>query len=194
MLQRWIIDHIDLVGIFLAAVAILLSLMTAIINVRQKRRDSFLRVHELLSDPDQQEGRRLLYLFARCSEPPDLCSPEFASMNKAVTTLNAVALYVQRRIVPRRWFLDVWHHPLRDIAPAAEAFLTLRQRAQLDQSWRPGTHLHQLLDQARTYRTRMSCCRPADTHRHEDSSVRGSTDMAVAADDAPLDGVSSDSH
>jgi hypothetical protein len=35
-------------------------------------------------------------------------------INRTAGWFDTLAMYVQRRVIPRRWVLDVWHHPLRD--------------------------------------------------------------------------------
>jgi hypothetical protein len=154
----WLMDNKDLLAVGLALLGIILALYTAGTNRHQRRRDALYRIHELLTSSDQQRGRRLLYDAARTGRFPALDSEDFATMNRAIVTLDAVGLYVRRRIVPRRWVLDVWHHPFADIRPAAEAFIAHRSSRHVNTGWRAGTDMEDLLDQAARFRTRRRCC------------------------------------
>jgi hypothetical protein len=57
--MKWITESKDLLGVLLAVVAIALSFSTVIMNRRQSRRAAFLQLHESLTSPDLQRGRRL---------------------------------------------------------------------------------------------------------------------------------------
>ena len=43
---------------------------------------------------------------------PEQLSPEFYLLNRTLGIYDTLAMYVRRRVVPRRWVLDMWHHPL----------------------------------------------------------------------------------
>ena len=101
-----LISNKDLLTVLVAVAGIALALITAITNRNQRRRDALYRIHDLLTSSDQQEGRRLLYKFADQGNYADAAEMEFASMNRAMATLNAVGLYVRRGIVPGRWVLE----------------------------------------------------------------------------------------
>jgi hypothetical protein len=75
-----------------------------------------------------------------------------------MATLNAVGLYVRRRIVPGRWVLETWHHAFADIKPAVEAFVAYRQSLQVNTNWRVAVDLEDLLDRASKFRSRRACC------------------------------------
>ena len=154
----WLMDNKDVLAVGLALIGIILALYTAGTNRNQRRRDALYRIHDLLTSSDQQRGRRLLYDAARTGAFPAFDSEDFATMNRAIVTLDAVGLYVRRRVLPRRWVLDVWHHPFADIKPAAEAFIAHRSSMHVNTGWRAGTDMEDLLDQAARFRTRRRCC------------------------------------
>ncbi len=156
-MTRWFTEYKDLLTVGVAVLGVGLALYGVLTNRGQRRRDALYRVHDLLTSTDQQRGRRLLFEAARTGQFPDLDSDEYATMNRAIATLDAVGLYVRRRIVPRRWLLDIWHHPFADIRPAAYAFIAYR-RSVNNTGWRGGQGLEDLLDQASRYRTRRACC------------------------------------
>lgn len=156
-MAHWFTESKDLLTAAVAVLGVGLALSAALTNRGQRRRDALYRVHDLLTSTDQQRGRRLLFEAARAGQFPDLDSDEYATMNRAIATLDAVGLYARRRIVPRRWLLDIWHHPFTDIRPAAYAFIAYR-RSRNNTGWRGGQRLEDLLDQASRYRTRRACC------------------------------------
>jgi hypothetical protein len=156
-MAHWFTENKDLLTAAVAVLGVGLALYAALTNRGQRRRDALYRIHDLLTSTDQQRGRRLLFGAARTGQFPDLDSDEYATMNRAIATLDAVGLYMRRRIVPRRWVLDIWHHPFTDIRPAAYAFIAYR-RSTYNTGWRGGQGLEDLLDQASRYRTRRACC------------------------------------
>lgn len=174
-MTRWFAEYKDLLTAVVAVCGVGLALYAALTNRAQRRRDALYRIHDLLISTDQQRGRRLLFEAARTSRFPDLDSDEYATINRAIATLDAVGLYVRRRIVPRRWLLDIWHHPLADIRPAAYAFIAYR-RSVTNTGWRGGHGLEDLLDQASRYRTRHACCTGFEPDPGASRMQRSSTD------------------
>jgi hypothetical protein len=154
----WLISNKDLLTVLVALAGILLALITALTNRNPRRRDALYRIHDLLTSNDEQEGRRLLYKAAADGVYPDMSDPEFATMNRAMATLNAVGLYVRRGIVPVRWVLETWHHAFADIKPAVEAFIAYRRSLQVNTGWRVAVDLDDLLDRAVRFRSRRACC------------------------------------
>lgn len=160
-MAHWLSANKDIYTFLFPLVAMTLTLTTILVGRGQRRRDAFSRVHDLLTSTEQQRGRRLLLEAAKTGVFPAEDTEEFASMNRAIATLNSVGLYLRRRIVPRAWVLDAWHHPLRDIRPAVEAFLAYRRSLMITASWHVAVDLYDLMNRADRYRTRLPCCDPA---------------------------------
>jgi hypothetical protein len=157
-MAHWLSTNKDVYTFLFPLVAMTLTLTTILVSRGQRRRDAFSRVHDLLTSPEQQHGRLLLFEAARSGVFPAEGTEEFASMNRAIATLNSVGLYLRRNIVPRSWVLDAWHHPFRDIRPAVEAFLAYRRSLQITASWHVAMDLYDLMNRADRYRTKSPCC------------------------------------
>ena len=145
----------DLIGIAIAAIAIILSLVTVLIQRRQQRHHAFQQIHDVLMTPEHQRGRWLMWDIARAGRLPDEGSPDYYLINRTLGMLNLLALYSQHGVIPRRWVLEVWHHPLQQMAPAVTLLVNDRITAA---NWRPWPQLDRLIQQAATYRSPEGCC------------------------------------
>jgi hypothetical protein len=150
----------DLLAIVIATAAVVLSLITMVIQKRQQQREAYRGIYEVLTSQELHRGRWLIIEVSRAGRLPDDRSPDFYLINRTAGWFDTLAMYVQRGVIPRRWVLDVWHHPLRDM----QAGLTLMARDHLArrQDWTPWPHLWSLLDQSVRYRSSLPCCQPLD--------------------------------
>jgi hypothetical protein len=148
----------DLLGIVIATAAVVLSLVTVVIQKRQKQREAYLGIYGVLTSQELHRGRWLIIEISRTGRLPDDRSPDFYLINRTAGWFDTLAMYVQRRVIPRRWVLDVWHHPLRDMQ--AGATLMARDHLARRQDWTPWPHLWSLLDQSVRYRSSLPCCQP----------------------------------
>lgn len=155
-LMEWVNTYKDLLGVVIATLAVGLSLSTVLVQRSQQRRDAYRYMHEQLISPEIQQGRRLLFDAGRSQQLPDDHSENFYLMNRAVGMYDTLGLYVRRKVVPRRWVLEVWHHSIRDSRAGAE--LLAAHRRTVHHSWSPWPHLWYLLGQAERYRSRLPCC------------------------------------
>jgi hypothetical protein len=121
---HWILRNL---GVLIATVAVGLSFATALLNRRQRQEDMYLRVHETLIDIDMQRGRLALHQVGVSGRLPPEGGDEFARISRTLSVHNAVAIYVRRGIVPRRWVLDEWRNTLCDMRRGMTIFKEYRQ-------------------------------------------------------------------
>jgi hypothetical protein len=145
----------DLIAITIAVIAIVLSLITVLIQRRQQQRHALQQLHDTLMTPEHQRGRWLMWDIAGTGRLPDQNSADYFLINRTLGTLNLLALYTQRGVIPRRWVLEMWHHPLQQMAAAVT--LLVDDRVAVAQ-WRPWPQLDRLIRQAQTYRSSQGCC------------------------------------
>ncbi len=150
----------NLLSLVIATVAVALSLVTVLSQKRQQQREAYRGIYETLTSQDLHRGRWLLIEISRTSRLPEELSPDFLLINRTLGWFDTLAMYVQRRVVPRRWVLGVWHHPLRDMRTGA--LVVARDHLARQQGWAPWPHLWPLLDQAVRYRSSLPCCQPRD--------------------------------
>jgi hypothetical protein len=67
----WFERSKELIGIAIAAVAVVLSLVTVLIQRRQQRHHAFQQIHDILMTPEHQRGRWLMWDVARTGRLPD---------------------------------------------------------------------------------------------------------------------------
>lgn len=151
----WVSANKDLLSVVLALIAISLTLFTVVLSRRQRRQEIFLRMHDLLTSPEMQEGRRNLYISSRSGQYPEEDSEEYRQMNRALSTLDTLGMYIRRRIVSEDWILYSWHRSLRDVSVAARGFADRRNSRH---RWYPWPDLWFLLDLAQKYECKRICC------------------------------------
>jgi hypothetical protein len=148
----------DLIAIVIAVVAVILSLVTVLVQRRQQRQHAFQQIHDVLMTPEHQRGRWLMWDIATTGRLPDQGSPDYYLINRTLGMLDLLAHYARRGVVPRRWVLERWHHPLQQMAAAVT--LLVDERVAVAR-WRPWPHLDWLIRAAATYRSSEGCCMPA---------------------------------
>jgi hypothetical protein len=150
---HWLTHYKDLITLAISITAMSLTTYTVIQTRRQRRADTFIRLHELLIQPDVQRGRRLLFEAAEGKPMPASGTVEWDEINRSLALYDTLGLYVAHHFVDRETTLDVWHHSLRAIREPAEHFIAQRQSR-----WRPWPHLSRLFEAAASHRSRLACC------------------------------------
>lgn len=155
--MRWFSDNKDLVGIALAFVAIVVSLVTVLISRRQQQANNFLAVQELMLTPELQRGRILLYRAGITGEVPSTESADYYLMVRALAVFDLMGSYVRRGIIKRRWVLEYWHPRLQSLRPGYEAMHLDRQEA-YPYRVHDRPDLLELMERAERYVCHRVCC------------------------------------
>jgi hypothetical protein len=150
----------DLLSLIIATLAVGLSLITVVLQRRQQQREAYRGIYEVLMSEQLQRGRWLVSGISRPGDLPKDRSPDSYLIYRTLGWFDTLAMYHQRRVVPRRWVIEAWHHSLRDISPGATVMLN--DRLKRDQDYAPWQYLWPLLDHAAHYQSRGLCCRPQD--------------------------------
>ena len=145
----------DLIAIAIAVIAVILTLVTVLVQRRQQRQHAFQQIHDVLMTPEHQRGRWLMWDIAEAGRLPDQGSPDYYLINRTLGMLDLLAFYARRGVVPRRWVLERWHHPLQQMAAAVA--LLVDERIAVAR-WRPWPQLDWLIREAATYRSSDGCC------------------------------------
>ena len=160
MAWNWIGSHNAVIALGIAAIAASLSLTNTLLNRRYRRQDAYLKMHDVLTGPEIQRGRRLIYAIGRTGKIPDYDSDDHVNVNRTLAAHNNLATYIRRGVISKRWVLDGWHHTLRDLGPGAAAYINHRGEFH---AWRVWTELEQLIADAALYKTDNPCCRTTET-------------------------------
>jgi hypothetical protein len=145
-----------LISLVIATTAVALSLITLIFQRRQKQREAYRGLYEVLMSEQLQRGRWLIEDISKTQHVPEDSSPDLYLIYRTLGWFDTLAMFDQRRLVPRRWVLDVWHHHLRDMKTAATVMRN--DRLARGQEWAPWPHLWSLLNEAVQYKSDMPCC------------------------------------
>jgi hypothetical protein len=150
----------DLLSLIIATLAVVLSLITVVLQRWQQQRETYRGIYEVLMSEQLQRGRWLISEISRPGDLPKDRSADFYLIYRTLGWFDTLAMYHQRRVVPRRWVIEVWHHAFRDISTGAEVMLNDRlEKGQHYASWR---YLWPLLDEVADYQSRGLCCHPQD--------------------------------
>src|SRR4051812_12592166 len=152
----WLDRSKDLLAVAIATVAVILSLIAVVIQRRQQQRTAYQQIQEVLMSEDVQRGR---WMVSEISwgrrEFPEPFTSDYYLINRTIGVCNTLAMYVRRKMVPRSWVLDMWHHALADMASATHE---LARRHQAEMGYRPWAELWSLLDEAARYKSTLTCC------------------------------------
>jgi hypothetical protein len=142
--MNWFGEPKDLIAIVIATLAVILSLVTVLIQKRQQQRDAYRQIYDILMSPELHRGRWMIVDVSKGKRPmPEPDSPEFFLIYRTLGVFDALATYTRHRIVPRRLVLKVWRHPLLDMREGAEV-IRLRHT-----DWKPWEDLWWLFDHLR---------------------------------------------
>lgn len=155
----WLANNKDSIGIALALVGLLVTAYTVRTARAVQRRDAFMRIHEVLLQPDIQEGRRLLFQIRSQEDVPPPDTEAYRMINRSLALYDTLGQYIRCGQVDRRQAMDAWHHSLRDIAEPARIFIENRESAHRSR-WQAWPWLRSLLKESETYRSRAGCCVP----------------------------------
>jgi hypothetical protein len=139
--MSWFVQNKDLAGIMIATLAVILSLVTVLIQKRGQQRDAYRQIYDVLMSPELHRGRWVIADIGNGKiEVPDRDTPEFFLIYRTLGVFDALATYARYRIVPRRLVFAVWQHPMTDMREGAEVI----RRHHMDRrhtDWKPWAQL-----------------------------------------------------
>jgi len=150
----WVSANKDIISLLIALLAILVSLSTALINVRNLRTSSFIAIQKEMLTGEMQRGRLLVYRAIATGDAPPRDSDEEYLMVRSLAVFDQLGMLSRQWIVPRRWVLRYWHPRLQllkhgfGIEPDPDRPYILQGRP----------NLQYLIEHAERYRCADSCC------------------------------------
>jgi len=128
----------------IAEVSVLISFaalgfsLFALLDGRQKdRRDIFLQIHQLLISEDLRRGRYILFQKITDEDSVErLSDGEWRDVDRALSTYNALGLYIANRYVKERDVMDLWAEPICKAWKAAQPYIAYRKRLGDPNPWK----------------------------------------------------------
>ncbi|GAA3932734.1 hypothetical protein [Actinoplanes auranticolor] len=111
--MAWVGANKDMLSLLIALLAILVSLSTALINLRNLRTNSFVAMQNVMLNGELQRGRLLVYRAIATGEVPPRDSDEEYLMVRSLAVFDQLGMMSRQWIVPRRWVLRFWHPRLQ---------------------------------------------------------------------------------
>ena len=139
--MSWFGEPKDLIAIMIATLAVILSLVTVLVQKRQQQRDAYRQIYDVLMSSELHRGRWMIVDIGKGkTQIPEPDSPEYFLIYRTLGVFDALATYTRHRIVSSSLVIKVWRHPLLDMREGAEA---IRRR---HTDWKPWEDLWWLFD------------------------------------------------
>jgi hypothetical protein len=150
----------DVLALAIAALAVVVSLITVVLQQRQQKREAYRGLFEMLMSEQLQRGRWLVGDVGRKRRLPANGSLEYYEIYRTLGVFEALAMYNESKAVPRDWVIKVWHHSLCDMKKGAEFMRDVRLNE--EQKYVPWPNLWPLMEEAEHFieKSDMLCCHP----------------------------------
>ena len=159
--MNWFQQWKDILAIAIALLAVVLSLLTVFLQRTQRRRDAYREIYDRLMSYDLHRGRWLIRDITKPDDLPKNSYPDYRLIYRTLGVFDNLAMYVAHGVVPKKWMLEVWHHPLLEMQDGAEVVRRDAANGRLVSAW---PQLWELFRDAHSYRGTM-CCHSGDGSR-----------------------------
>jgi hypothetical protein len=159
--MNWFQASKDLIAIAVAALAVAVSLITVILQRRQGQRAAYREIYTTLMSEDFHRGRWLINDIPKTGVLPE-DELDFRLIYRTLGVFDNVAMFARQKVVPLKWVLEVWHHPLRDMHEGANI---IRQNVEASAGASSWPELWILFGRAEAYHSRLPCCPPDNSWR-----------------------------
>jgi hypothetical protein len=183
--MTWFAGIKDLLAICIALIAVVVSLITIIMQRRESQRAAYREIYTVLMSEDLHRGRWYIFAIRTPDEIPS-AGEDRRLIYRTLGVFDNLAMFVRHRVVPTKWVLDVWHHPLRDMRPAADL---IRAQYTANTGQIPWPELWSLFSKAETYRSSLPCCqndRPAEAFTNAMNTLNSPTSKPSHAEGGRL--------
>lgn len=162
--MNWFQSSKDLIAIIIATFAVVVSLVTVIMQRKQAQRAAYREIYTTLMSDDLHRGR---WMIRRISKASDIPKDELnvRLLYRTLGVFDNMAMFAHHKVIPLKWVLEVWHHPLSEMYEGVE---TLRKNAKErngSSAAEPWPQLWILLDKAQSYHSTLPCCPPDNRWR-----------------------------
>jgi hypothetical protein len=112
--MSWFQSSKDFIAIAIATLAVGVSLVTVILQRRQEKRAAYREIYTALMSDDLHRGR---WMIRKVSKPGDIPKDELdvRLIYRTLGVFDNMAMFARHRVVPLKWVLEVWHHPLNEM-------------------------------------------------------------------------------
>jgi len=162
--MNWFQSSKDLIAIIIATVAVLVSLATVIMQRRQERRAAYREIYTALMSDDLHKGR---WMIRKVSEPGDIPKDELdlRLIYRTLGVFDNMAMFARHKVVPLKWVLEVWHHPLNEMRKGVGIIRKSAKESNGTSAAEPWPQLWILLDKTEAYHSTLPCCPPDNSWR-----------------------------
>ena len=123
--MNWFQSSKDLIAIIIATFAVVVSLVTVYMQRKQEQRAAYREIYTTLMSDDLHRGR---WMIRRISKASDIPKDELnvRLLYRTLGVFDNMAMFARHKVIPLKWVLEVWHHPLNEMYEGVE---TLRKNA-----------------------------------------------------------------
>ena len=162
--MNWIYSSRDLIAIIIAALAVVVSLITVIMQRRQEQRAAYREIYTALMSDDLHRGRWMIRKVSKTHIIPK-DEQEVRLIYRTLGVFDNMAMFARRRVVPLKWVLEVWHHPLNEMREGVRDIRKHIKEGNGTSAAEPWPQLWILLDKAQAYHSTLPCCPPNNSWR-----------------------------
>ena len=148
----------------IATLAVVVSLATVIMQRRQERRAAYREIYTTLMSDDLHQGRWLIRNTSKTHVIPK-DELEVRLIYRTLGVFDNMAMFARHKVIPVKWVLEVWHHPLNEMRAGVETIRKYAKESKVTTAAEPWPQLWILLDKAQTYRSTLPCCPPDNSWR-----------------------------
>jgi hypothetical protein len=157
--MNWFQSSKDLIAIIIAALAVVVSLVTVTLQRRQAQRAAYREIYTTLMSEDLHRGRWLIIDISKTGIIPK-DELDFRLIYRTLGVFDNMAMFARQRVIPQKWVLEVWHHHLKDMYRGANIIRQNAIDAKDSSAAAPWPQLWILFEKAKTYHSTLSCCPP----------------------------------
>ena len=137
-------EFLGVAGFFFA----IASFLTTFLHGRHvNKRDLLIKIHDQMTSIENQQGRKILIDLDKKNESIDtLSDDQHALANKALSTIDIMGFYCEKRYIKRKVVLDLWAPSLRRLSGKAEEFMSKLDKEKDRTTW---PHCRNLINAAK---------------------------------------------
>ncbi len=154
----------NLIAIIIAALAVVVSLVTVFLQRRQEQRAAYREIYTTLMSDDLHQARWMIRKISKASDIPK-DELDVRLLYRTLGVFDNMAMFARHKVIRTKWVLEVWHHPLNEMRKGVETIRKNAKERNLTSAAEPWPQLWLLLDKAQSYHTTLPCCPPDNSWR-----------------------------
>ena len=125
--MNWFQSSKDLIAVIIATLAVALSLVTVFMQRRQEQRAAYREIYTTLMSDDLHRGRWMIRRISKASDIPE-DDLNVRLLYRTLGVFDNMAMFARHKVIPTKWVLELWHHPLNEMHEGVETLRKMPER------------------------------------------------------------------